>query len=202
MKKTMRKTNLIGPGAYTAIITPMTEGGAIDEDSLKNLIEWQIAGGVTGIIPCGTTGESATLTTEEQLRVVELTIRTVAGRVPVIAGAGANSTAEAIELTGAMRWLGADAVLSVTPYYNRPSQEGVYQHYRQIANRTDMPIVLYNVPTRTGFDLSPETVKRLTSMPGIIGINLRQKPLLIIHGIIRGEKRGMNRFFFGRMYNG
>ncbi len=171
MRKPVRKSNPIKAGTYTAIVTPMTANGSVDEESLKNLIEYQVAGGVTGIIPCGTTGESATLTTEEHLRVVEITIQTVAGRVPVIAGAGANSTREAVELTGAVQRLGADAVLSVVPYYNRPSQEGIYEHYKTIAERNPhMPIILYNVPGRTGIDMSPGTVCCLANIPNVIGI--------------------------------
>ena len=167
----MRKYPLkqqIGNGAYTAIVTPMING-VVDKKSLVNLIEYQIKNGITGIVPCGTTGESATLSFEEQTQVVESTIKTVAGRVPVIAGAGANSTAEAVELTRTMEYLGADAVLSVTPYYNRPSQEGIYQHFKAVAG-IGIPIVLYNVPTRTGVDMLPETVRRLAEVPNIVGI--------------------------------
>jgi len=167
----MRKYPLkqqIGNGAYTAIVTPMING-VVDKKSLVNLIEYQIKNGITGIVPCGTTGESATLSFEEQTQVVELTIKTVAGRVPVIAGAGASSTAEAVELTRTMEYLGADAVLSVTPYYNRPSQEGIYQHFKAVAG-IGIPIVLYNVPTRTGVDMLPETVRCLAEIPSIIGI--------------------------------
>ncbi len=167
----MRKYPLkqqIGNGAYTAIVTPMING-VVDEKSLVDLIEYQTKNGITGIVPCGTTGESATLSFKEQTQVVKLTIKTVAGRVPVIAGAGANSTAEAVKLTRAMKYFGADAVLSVTPYYNRPSQEGIYQHFKAVAG-IGIPVVLYNVPTRTGVDMLPETVRRLAEITNIIGI--------------------------------
>ncbi len=167
----MRKYSLkqhLNDGAYTAIVTPMING-VVDKKSLVNLIKYQTKNGITGIVPCGTTGESATLSFKEQTQVVKLTIKTVAGRVPVIAGAGANSTAEAIELTRAMEYFGADAVLSVTPYYNRPSQEGIYQHFKEVAG-IGIPVVLYNVPTRTGVDMLPETVRCLAEIPNIIGI--------------------------------
>ena len=171
-------------GAITALVTPM-QNGRVDEKSLVDLIEFQIAGGIHGLVPCGTTGESATLSFEEHKRVIDLTVQTVAGRVPVIAGTGANSTLEAIELTESAKKSGADAVLSVTPYYNKPSQEGMYQHFAAIAKAVDIPIVLYNVPGRTGVNLLPATVARLAAIPQVIGIkeaggNLNQMSELLM----------------------
>lgn len=156
-------------GAITALVTPMKDG-RVDEQSLIDLIEFQIASGIHGLVPCGTTGESATLNFEEHKRVIDLTVKTVAGRVPVIAGTGANSTFEAIELTESAKASGADAVLSVTPYYNKPSQEGMYQHFKAIAEAVDIPMILYNVPGRTGVNMLPATVARLAEIPQVIGI--------------------------------
>lgn len=156
-------------GAITALVTPMKDG-QVDEKSLIDLIEFQIAGGIHGLVPCGTTGESATLSFDEHKEVIDLTVKTVAGRVPVIAGAGANNTLEAIELTESAKKSGADAVLSVTPYYNKPSQEGMYRHFKAIAEAVDIPIVLYNVPGRTGVNMQPATVARLAEIPQVIGI--------------------------------
>jgi 4-hydroxy-tetrahydrodipicolinate synthase len=156
-------------GALTALVTPMQNGG-IDEKGLVDLIEFQIASGIHGIVPCGTTGESATLSFEEHKRVIELTVKTVNGRVPVVAGTGANSTLEAIELTESAKNSGADAVLSVVPYYNKPSQEGLYQHYKAILDAVDIPMILYNVPGRTVTNMLPATVARLAVLPKVIGI--------------------------------
>ena len=156
-------------GAITALVTPMKDG-RVDEKSLIDLIEFQIAGGIHGLVPCGTTGESATLSFDEHKEVIDLTVKTVAGRVPVIAGAGANNTLEAIELTESAKKSGADAVLSVTPYYNKPSQEGMYRHFKAIAEAVDIPIVLYNVPGRTGVNMLPATVARLAEIPQVVGI--------------------------------
>ena len=156
-------------GAITALVTPMRDG-RIDEQGLVDLIEFQIAGGIHGLVPCGTTGESATLDFNEHKRVIDLTVQTVAGRVPVIAGTGANSTLEAIELTASAKASGADAVLSVVPYYNKPSQEGLYEHFKAILEAVDIPMVLYNVPGRTVINMLPATVARLAALPGVIGI--------------------------------
>lgn len=136
-------------GAFVAIVTPFTNG-KIDEKELIDLIEFQIAGGTHGIVPCGTTGESATMSHDEHQRVVELTIKTVNGRVPVIAGSGSNSTSETITLTMHAKEAGADGALVITPYYNKPSQEGLYLHFKAVAEAVDIPIILYNVPSRTG----------------------------------------------------
>ena len=156
-------------GAFVAIVTPFIDG-RLDEQGLVDLIEFQIAQGTHGIVPCGTTGESATLDFNEHKRVIELTVQTVAGRVPVVAGTGANNTLEAIELTESARESGADAVLSVTPYYNKPNAEGLYQHFKAIAEAVDIPMFLYNVPGRTAINMLPETVARLAQVNNIIGI--------------------------------
>ena len=156
-------------GAITALVTPMRDG-RIDEQGLVDLIEFQINAGIHGLVPCETTGESATLDFDEHKRVIELTVQTVAGRVPVIAGTGANSTLEAIELTASAKASGADAVLSVVPYYNKPSQEGLYRHFKAIVEAVDIPVVLYNVPGRTVTNMLPATVARLAALPGVVGI--------------------------------
>ena len=156
-------------GAFTAIVTPMRDG-KVDEQGLTDLINFQIDNGIHGLVPCGTTGESATLNFDEHKRVIELTVQVVDGRVPVIAGTGANSTAEAIELTESAKASGADAVLSVAPYYNRPSQEGLFQHFKTITEAVDIPMVLYNVPSRTVVNMAPATTARLAELPNIIAI--------------------------------
>ncbi|MEW6087802.1 MAG: 4-hydroxy-tetrahydrodipicolinate synthase [bacterium] len=156
-------------GAMTAIVTPFKEG-KVDEKALQKLIEFQIKGGIKGIIPCGTTGESATLAFEEHKRVVEITISTVNKRVPVIAGAGSNNTEEALELTKFAKSKGADGALLITPYYNRPTPRGLFLHYEKIARSVDIPIIIYNVPTRTGTNILPQTVSELAKISNIIGI--------------------------------
>ena len=156
-------------GALPALVTPFKDG-AIDEAAFKGLVERQIKGGVQGLVPVGTTGETATLSHQEHRRVVELCVEIAAGRVPVIAGAGSNATEEAIGLVRHAKEVGADAALVVTPYYNRPSQEGLYRHYAAINDAVDLPVILYNVPGRTSVDISNETVARLASLPNIAGI--------------------------------
>jgi len=156
-------------GAIVAIVTPFKKG-KVDEEALRGLIEMQIENGTDGIVPCGTTGESATLSHEEHDRVIEITIDAVKKRVPVIAGTGSNSTEEALRLTRHAYEAGADGVLMVSPYYNRPTQEGMYQHFKTIAENVPVPIVLYNVPSRTGANILPETVLRLSRIPNIVGI--------------------------------
>jgi len=157
-------------GSLVAIVTPMSDDGALDFDALRRLLDWHIAEGTDGIVIVGTTGESPTVTFDEHCQLIRTAVEQVAGRVPVIAGTGANSTAEAIELTECAKRAGAQAGLSVVPYYNRPTQEGLYQHYRKIAEAVDLPLILYNVPGRTVADLSNETALRLASVPGIIGL--------------------------------
>ena len=156
-------------GAIPALVTPFKDG-AIDEPAFRGLIERQIRGGVQALVPVGTTGETATLSHDEHRRVVELCVESSAGRVPVIAGAGSNSTEEAIGLVRHAKEVGADAALVVTPYYNRPSQEGLYRHFKAINDAVDLPVVLYNVPARTSVDMSNETVARLAKLPNIAGI--------------------------------
>ncbi|RJX31467.1 MAG: 4-hydroxy-tetrahydrodipicolinate synthase [Desulfurivibrio sp.] len=156
-------------GAFVAIVTPFIDG-QLDEQGLKDLIEFQIANGTHGIVPCGTTGESATLSHAEHHRVVELTIKTVGGRVPVLAGTGSNSTTETIELTRHAREAGADGALVITPYYNKPSQEGLYQHFKTVAEAVDLPLILYNVPSRTAVDMAAVTVARCAEVDNIVGI--------------------------------
>ena len=156
-------------GAITAIVTPFKDG-KLDEVAYRELIEFQIKGGINGIVPCGTTGESATLTHEEHKRVVEACVDQVKKRVPVVAGTGSNNTAEAVELTRHAEQAGADYALLITPYYNKPTQEGVYQHFKTVADNTSIPIVVYNVPSRTSLNLLPETVARLAEFKNIVAI--------------------------------
>ncbi len=157
-------------GSIVALVTPMHADGEIDWDSLNQLIEWHLNEGTHGIVSVGTSGESPTLSVREHLSVIEHTVKQVDGRVPVIAGTGANSTREAIELTESARLMGADASLQVVPYYNKPTQEGLLRHFETIANSCDIPIILYNVPARTVADLLPPTVERLSHVDNIIGI--------------------------------
>ena len=156
-------------GAYVAVVTPFIDG-ELDEKGLVKLIEFHLKNGTHGIVPCGTTGESATLSHEEHRRVVKLTVNAVNGRIPVLAGAGSNSTSETIELTKYAKEAGADGVLLITPYYNKPSQEGLYQHFKTVAEAVDIPIVLYNVPSRTSINMLPETVARCAQIDNIVGI--------------------------------
>lgn len=156
-------------GCLTALVTPF-KGGRVDFDSLAKLVDWQIEQGVDGLVAVGTTGESATLDVEEHVAVIAATVKAAKGRVPVIAGAGGNATSEALALTKASEDAGADALLHVTPYYNRPSQEGLFRHFEAIAKATKLPIILYNVPSRTACDLLTDTVVRLVDFDNIIGI--------------------------------
>jgi 4-hydroxy-tetrahydrodipicolinate synthase len=156
-------------GVLPALVTPFRDG-AVDEEAFIRLVERQVAGGVHGLVPVGTTGETSTLSHDEHRRVVELCVQTARGRVPVIAGAGSNSTDEAIELVRHAKTIGADAALVVTPYYNRPSQEGLYAHYAAINDAVQLPVLVYNVPTRTSVDISNETLARLARLPNIVGI--------------------------------
>ena len=157
-------------GSLVALVTPMRPTGKVDDRALDALVDWHIESGTHGIVPVGTTGESATLNVREHLHVIERTLKRVDGHVPVVAGTGANATAEAIALTRDAKVVGADACLLVTPYYNKPTQEGLYQHYCAIAASVDIPLVLYNVPPRTACDMKAETVARLAPVPQIIGI--------------------------------
>jgi 4-hydroxy-tetrahydrodipicolinate synthase len=157
-------------GSLVALITPMRPDGAFDEHAFAEFVDWQIVEGTAGIVPVGTTGESPTLSHEEHRRVVEVAVEVARKRVPVIAGAGSNSTAEAIELTRHARQAGADAALVVTPYYNKPTQEGLYLHYSAIADAVDLPIVIYNIPSRSVVDMSVETMARLARHRNVIGV--------------------------------
>ena len=157
-------------GSLVALVTPMHEDGSVDFDSLRRLIDWHIAEGTSCIVAVGTTGESPTVSVEEHCAIIRTAVEHAKGRIPIIAGAGGNSTAEAIELTRFAKTVGADCTLQVVPYYNKPTQEGLYRHFRTIAEGVDLPLVLYNVPGRTVADLQHDTVLRLTQVPGIVGI--------------------------------
>ncbi len=157
-------------GSFVALVTPMSPDGSLDFNALEALVEWHVEAGTNGIVSVGTTGEATTLTVKEHLKVVESTVNFVNGRIPVIAGSGSNSTAQAIETTLESKKLGADYCLLVTPYYNQPNQEGLIQHYLKIADSVDIPQILYNVPSRTACDLRPETVMRLANHENIVGI--------------------------------
>jgi len=157
-------------GSFVALVTPMSPNGSLDFDALRGLVEWHIKSGTNGIVSVGTTGESATVSVQEHLKTIEKTIEFVDGRLPVIAGTGGNSTQEAVELTQKASELGADCALIVTPYYNKPNQEGLFQHYLKIADTVEIPQILYNVPSRTACDLRPETVMRLANHQNIVGI--------------------------------
>jgi len=156
-------------GSIVALVTPF-RGGAFDEAAYRDLIEWHLAEGTEGLVPCGTTGESPTLSHDEHKRVVETCIDTAAGRVPVIAGTGSNSTTEAVDMTRHAKAAGADAALVVTPYYNKPTQEGLYQHFKTIQDTIDIPIIIYNIPPRSVIDMTVETMARLAELPNIAGI--------------------------------
>jgi len=156
-------------GTMTALVTPFRDG-AIDEDAFRAHLDRQIAAGVDGVVPAGTTGEAATLSHDEHMHLTRITVEHARGRVPVIAGAGSNSTAESIELTQAAKDAGADAALLISPYYNKPSQEGIYQHYKAVADAVHLPIVVYNVPGRTASNMLPETVGRLSHIANVVGI--------------------------------
>ncbi|MBN2250548.1 MAG: 4-hydroxy-tetrahydrodipicolinate synthase [Candidatus Altiarchaeota archaeon] len=157
-------------GLYTAIVTPFTKKGELNEEGLRRNIAFQMENRVDGLVPVGTTGESATLTEEEHKKVIDIAIDEARGKVRVFAGTGSNNTKEAVEYTKYARDAGADAALMITPYYNKPTQEGVYQHYRKIAQEVDIPIILYTVPGRTMVNIEPETTKRLSGIPNIVGI--------------------------------
>ncbi|MEM1210600.1 MAG: 4-hydroxy-tetrahydrodipicolinate synthase, partial [Planctomycetota bacterium] len=156
-------------GAMTALVTPFRDG-AVDHDRLRQNIDFQIEHGIDGLVPVGTTGESPTLSHEEHDAVIDTTVQQAAGRVPVIAGTGSNSTAEALRLTKHAKEVGADAALMVNPYYNKPSQEGLYRHFMTVADAVDLPIVLYNIPSRTNVTMSPDTAVRLGEHPNVVAI--------------------------------
>jgi len=157
-------------GSLVAIVTPMLEDGSLDLDAYRRLVDWHIAEGTNAIVAVGTTGESATVDPDEHVELIRVAVEAARGRVPVIAGSGANSTREAIELTTRAKGVGADATLQVVPYYNRPTQEGMYRHFCAVAEAVDLPVILYNVPSRTAADLSVDTTLRLAQVPGIAGL--------------------------------
>jgi 4-hydroxy-tetrahydrodipicolinate synthase len=171
-------------GSIVAIVTPFKKG-KVDEKALGDLIEWHIAQGTNGIVPCGTTGESATLDYEEHYRVIEITVKTVNRRIPVIAGTGANATDETIMITKQARKSGANAALLVSPYYNKPTQEGLYRHYKAVAEAVDMPIALYNVPGRTAVNILPSTVARLAEIDNIVAIKEATGDMKQVSEVIR-----------------
>jgi 4-hydroxy-tetrahydrodipicolinate synthase len=157
-------------GSLVAIVSPMHDDGSLDFDAYRRLIDWHVAEGTSAIVAVGTTGESPTVTPNEHGELIRVAVEAARGRVPVIAGTGGNSTAEAIELTRHAKHVGADATLQVVPYYNKPTQEGLYQHFRKIAETVDLPVILYNVPSRTVADMSTDTTLRLAQVPGIVGL--------------------------------
>jgi 4-hydroxy-tetrahydrodipicolinate synthase len=175
-------------GSLVAIVTPFTKG-KFDEKAMADLIEFQIAQGTNGIVPCGTTGESATLTPEEHERVVAVTVEVVNKRIPVIAGTGSNSTDEAILFTKHAKSVGADGALLITPYYNKPTQEGLFRHFEAVAKAVDLPQILYNIPGRTSINMLPATTARLSRVPNIIGIKEGSGSLQQVSEIIHGAKR-------------
>lgn len=174
-------------GIYTALVTPFKDG-RLDEKAFRNLIEFQLKGGINGIVPCGTTGEAPTLSYEEHEKVIELAVKYANGKVPVIAGTGSNSTQEAIELTEGAKKLGADFCLLTTPYYNKPTQEGLYQHFKAIAEAVNIPLILYNIPGRTGINMTPETILRLSRIKNIVGIKEAAGSLTQVSDIYRLTK--------------
>jgi 4-hydroxy-tetrahydrodipicolinate synthase len=156
-------------GAFTALVTPF-KNGEVDVEALESLVEFQIEGGINGLVPCGTTGESPTLSEEEDRLVIETVVRVTGGRVPVVAGTGSNNTASAIKYTKMAEEVGADGSLQVAPYYNKPTQEGLFRHYAAIAENTSLPLVLYNIPGRTNVTIAPETIAQLSEIPNIVGV--------------------------------
>lgn len=177
-------------GTITALVTPLLKDGSVDYSALKGLVDYQLEQGIDGLSPCGTTGESATLTHEEQHRVIKVVVEQVGKRVPVIAGAGSNSTRTAVALARAAEEAGADAILSVTPYYNRPTQEGLFQHFRAIAESVRVPVIVYNVPGRTGCNLEPQTLMRLAEIRNVVGVKEASGNLGQIMEIIRQRPSG------------
>lgn len=178
---------MILEGAYTALVTPFNSDESIDEDALRDLVRFQVAEGIAGIVPMGTTGESPTLNHEEHIRVIEIVIEEVNGRIPVIAGTGSNCTREAIEMTRHAMECGADYSLQVAPYYNKPTQEGFIRHFRKIADSVDIPLILYNIPGRTGKNMTSETILSLANHPNIIGVKEASGDMNQVMDIIAGK---------------
>ena len=172
-------------GCGTALVTPFLPDGSLDETALRRLVRLQVSAGVDFLVPCGTTGESPVLTAEEHLRVVEITLEETRKQVPVIAGAGGNNTRRVCEMVRSLERLGVDAILSVSPYYNKPTQEGLYQHYRAVAEFTPLPVLVYNVPGRTGSNVEPTTIARLSEVPNIIGVKEASGNLVQVADILQ-----------------
>jgi len=181
-------------GAMTAIVTPFRGDGSVDPSALERIVRWQISRGIHGLVPCGTTGEGATLTDDEQRLVVESVVRTAEGRVPVVAGCGSNDTARTVAAALRAAAAGADALLVVSPYYNKPNRSGMLAHYRSVAQATDLPLVVYNVPGRTGQNLGPALTLELAAVPGIVGVKEASGDLEQIAAILRGRPDGFSVF--------
>ena len=177
-------------GTATALVTPFRSDGALDEPALGRLVDFQIAAGVDMLVPCGTTGEAATLEADEYDRVIQVVVERARGRVPVIAGAGANATAKAIHLAHRAARAGADAVLSVGPYYNKPTQQGIYEHYKAIAEAEPFPVIVYNVPGRTGMNIEAATTLRVAEISNIVGVKEASGNLVQIMEILRNRPKG------------
>ncbi|RKY76415.1 4-hydroxy-tetrahydrodipicolinate synthase, partial [candidate division KSB1 bacterium] len=180
-------------GTFTALVTPMNDDLTIDEKTLGNLVDFQLQEGIDGLVPCGTTGESPTISPEEQKRIISIVVERVNGKIPVIAGAGTNNTKEAVKLAKAAQAAGATGILSVAPYYNKPTQEGFYRHFRAIAEAVDIPVIIYNIPGRTGKNIIPETIFRLaTDCKNIAGVKEASGNLEQISEVIRGRPEGFS----------
>jgi 4-hydroxy-tetrahydrodipicolinate synthase len=179
-------------GTFTAIVTPFLKDGSVDEPRLREFLEFQIEGGVEGVVPCGTTGEGATMTDDEQVRVVETAVATAGKKARIIAGAGGNATARVIALARRHQKAGADAILSVVPYYNKPTQEGLFQHFTAVAEALDVPVVLYNVPGRTSANMAAETTLRLAEHPNVCAVKEASGNLVQVAEIIRGRPEGFS----------
>ena len=179
-------------GAMTALVTPFADDGGLDLAALEALVRWQVERGIHGLVPCGTTGEGATLTDEEHRRVIETVVHAAAGRVPVVAGCGSNDTRRTVAAAGRAAEAGADALLVVSPYYNKPNRSGMIQHYERVAGATELPVVVYNVPGRTGQDLGAALILELARIPGIIGVKEASGNLDQIAAILEGRPQGFS----------
>lgn len=177
-------------GALTAVVTPFQDDGGVDHDALRRIVEWQIERGIDGLVPCGTTGEGATLTPDEQQQVIQTVVRAAADRVPVVAGCGSNDTRRTVQAAARAAEVGADALLVVTPYYNKPNPTGMFAHYEAVAAASDRPVVVYNVPSRTGQDLGAEQILRLAGIPGVIAVKEASADLDQIGAILERRPRG------------
>jgi len=179
-------------GCFTAMVTPFTGDGKVDYNALKNLVNWQIDCGITGLVPCGTTGEGVVLNADEYRKVVITVVEVADGRIPIIAGAGGNNTAKVIELAKLVKEAGADYILSVCPYYNKPSQEGLFQHFKAISESSDLPVVLYNVPGRTSVNMLPESTLRLAELDNIVAVKEASANLIQVMEIIKNKPSDFN----------